>query len=122
MSAAARGAWAGETQPCVRNLQPRRSRCARRATPVWPPAAESQWSDTQRVGDLSASTRPERRRRNTAGTADVWGRTNRVKIVHALGWYYPESLGGTEVYVAALCRRLRAAGHAVAVVAPDTTG
>jgi glycosyltransferase involved in cell wall biosynthesis len=45
-----------------------------------------------------------------------------LKIVHALGWYYPESLGGTEVYVAALCRRLLAAGHAVAVVAPDTTG
>ena len=45
-----------------------------------------------------------------------------MKIVHALGWYYPESLGGTEVYVAALCRRLRDAGHAVAVVAPDTTG
>ena len=45
-----------------------------------------------------------------------------MKIVHALGWYYPESLGGTEIYVAALCRRLRAAGHAVAVVAPDTTG
>ena len=24
----------------------------------------------------------------------------RMKIVHALGWYYPESLGGTEIYVA----------------------
>jgi glycosyltransferase involved in cell wall biosynthesis len=45
-----------------------------------------------------------------------------VKIVHALGWYFPESLGGTEVYVAGLCRRLRSAGHNVAIVAPHTGG
>lgn len=45
-----------------------------------------------------------------------------MKIVHAIGWYFPESLGGTEVYVAGLCRRLRAAGHEVVVAAPDTTG
>jgi len=45
-----------------------------------------------------------------------------LKIVHALGWYLPESLGGTEVYVAGLCRRLRAAGHDVAIVAPHTSG
>ncbi len=30
-----------------------------------------------------------------------------VKVVHALGWYYPENLGGTEIYVAGLCRRMR---------------
>lgn len=42
-----------------------------------------------------------------------------MKIVHALGWYFPESLGGTEVYVAALCRELRARGHEVLVAAPD---
>lgn len=42
-----------------------------------------------------------------------------MKIVHALGWYYPESLGGTEVYVAGLCRRLAAAGHDVSVAAPE---
>ena len=42
-----------------------------------------------------------------------------MKIVHALGWYFPESLGGTEVYVAGLCRRLRAAGRDVRVAAPD---
>src|SRR5262249_47963945 len=42
-----------------------------------------------------------------------------MKIVQAVGWYYPDSLGGTEVYVAALSRRLRAAGHGVVVAAPD---
>src|SRR5215207_1274426 len=43
----------------------------------------------------------------------------RVKIVHLLGWYFPDSVGGTEVYVEALCRRLRAAGHDVLVAAPN---
>lgn len=32
-----------------------------------------------------------------------------MKVVHLLGWYFPESLGGTEVYVAELARRQRAA-------------
>lgn len=41
-----------------------------------------------------------------------------MKIVHALGWYFPESIGGTEVYVAGLARRLRHAGHEVSVAAP----
>lgn len=42
-----------------------------------------------------------------------------MKIVHALGWYFPDSLGGTEVYVEGLCRCLRAKGHEVFVAAPD---
>ena len=42
-----------------------------------------------------------------------------MKIAHAVGWYYPESLGGTEVYVAGLCRRLRRAGHEVCVAVPE---
>ena len=42
-----------------------------------------------------------------------------MKIVHLLGWYFPDSVGGTEVYVEGLCRRLRAAGHTVLVAAPD---
>jgi glycosyltransferase involved in cell wall biosynthesis len=42
-----------------------------------------------------------------------------MKIVQALGWYYPESLGGTEVYVAGLSRRLRRGGHEVLIAAPD---
>ena len=43
-----------------------------------------------------------------------------MKIVQAVGWFYPESWGGTEIYVAGLARRLRAAGHDVSVAAPDT--
>jgi glycosyltransferase involved in cell wall biosynthesis len=43
-----------------------------------------------------------------------------MKIVQAVGGYYPERLGGTEVYVAGLCRRLRAAGHEVLVAAPES--
>ena len=43
-----------------------------------------------------------------------------MKVVQAVGWYHPDSLGGTEVYVAGLCRRLRAAGQDVLVAAPDS--
>lgn len=39
--------------------------------------------------------------------------------MQAVGWYHPDSLGGTEVYVAALARLLRQAGHEVLVAAPD---
>lgn len=42
-----------------------------------------------------------------------------MKIAHLLGWYFPDSVGGTEVYVEGLCRRLRAAGHDVLIAAPD---
>jgi glycosyltransferase involved in cell wall biosynthesis len=42
-----------------------------------------------------------------------------MRIVQALGWYFPDSLGGTEVYVAALASRLRARGHHVQVAAPE---
>jgi glycosyltransferase involved in cell wall biosynthesis len=45
-----------------------------------------------------------------------------VKIAHLVGWYFPDSVGGTEVYVETLCRRLRAAGVEVAVAAPDSHG
>jgi glycosyltransferase involved in cell wall biosynthesis len=44
----------------------------------------------------------------------------RVKVVHLLGWYFPDSVGGTEVYVQGLCRRQQAAGHEVLVAAPDS--
>ena len=43
-----------------------------------------------------------------------------MKIVHLLGWYFPDSVGGTEVYVEGLCRRLGAAGHEVLIAAPDS--
>ena len=42
-----------------------------------------------------------------------------MKILQAVGWYYPDSWGGTEIYVSALASRLRAAGHEVAIAAPD---
>lgn len=41
-----------------------------------------------------------------------------MKIVQALGWYSPDSLGGTEVYVNALAHRFRTCGHQVAIAAP----
>lgn len=41
-----------------------------------------------------------------------------MKIVLALGWYFPDSLGGTEIYVNGLAQRLTARGHEVYVTAP----
>jgi glycosyltransferase involved in cell wall biosynthesis len=43
-----------------------------------------------------------------------------MKIAHLLGWYFPDSVGGTEVYVEGLCRRLVKAGHLVRIAAPTT--
>lgn len=43
-----------------------------------------------------------------------------MRIIQAVGWYYPDSLGGTEIYVSALARQLRGCGHDVIVAAPDT--
>jgi glycosyltransferase involved in cell wall biosynthesis len=40
-----------------------------------------------------------------------------MKIVHCLGWYLPESVGGTEIYVEGLCRELQARGAEVVVMA-----
>src|SRR5919108_5975736 len=42
-----------------------------------------------------------------------------MKIIQVCGWYFPDSLGGTETYVAALAARLRAAGHRSLIAAPD---
>ena len=44
-----------------------------------------------------------------------------MKILQGVGWYYPDSWGGTEIYVAALAGRLRASGHEVAIAAPDAS-
>ncbi len=41
-----------------------------------------------------------------------------MKILHLAGWYYPESIGGTEVYVRSLASRQREHGHAVTIAAP----
>ncbi len=45
-----------------------------------------------------------------------------MRIVQAVGWYFPDRLGGTQVYVAALAERLRRLQHHVDVVAPDPGG
>lgn len=42
-----------------------------------------------------------------------------MKVVHAVGWYFPESLGGTEIYVAAVARELRCAGVDVRIGGPS---
>ena len=42
-----------------------------------------------------------------------------MRIVQAVGWYFPDSLGGTEVYVETLARQLRASGHDVLIAAPE---
>jgi len=41
-----------------------------------------------------------------------------VRVLQALGWYFPDSLGGTEVYVKGLAARLQRAGVDVCIVAP----
>lgn len=42
-----------------------------------------------------------------------------MKVVQVCGWYFPDSVGGTENYVAALADRLRRAGHETFVATPD---
>lgn len=44
-----------------------------------------------------------------------------MKIIQAVGWYFPESIGGSEIYVAGLSQRLSAAGHEVLIAAPFTS-
>src|SRR3954447_6283777 len=63
------------------------------------------------VAALLAAAAPHERCRYTG--RDI------VKIAHLVGWYFPDSVGGTEVYVEGLCRRLREAGHEVIIAAPD---
>jgi glycosyltransferase involved in cell wall biosynthesis len=43
-----------------------------------------------------------------------------VKLVLLCGYFYPDTVGGTEAYVAMLARDLQAMGHDVAVAAPST--
>ena len=44
-----------------------------------------------------------------------------MKIVHLLGWYFPDSVGALR-YVEGLCRRLKDAGHEVLIAAPMRIG
>ncbi len=59
-------------------------------------------------------------RRSVLPTSEILARGHAptMNVLHAIGWFFPESLGGTEVYVASLATRLAAAGHSTAVVAP----
>jgi glycosyltransferase involved in cell wall biosynthesis len=41
-----------------------------------------------------------------------------MKIAHSLGWYFPDSCGGTEVYVDSLVQELSALGFESRIVAP----
>jgi len=41
-----------------------------------------------------------------------------MRIAHLAGWYFPDGVGGTEIYVRELCRHQREAGHTVTVAAP----
>jgi glycosyltransferase involved in cell wall biosynthesis len=41
-----------------------------------------------------------------------------MNVIHALGWYFPESTGGTEVYVAGLVKELSTFGVASRIAAP----
>jgi glycosyltransferase involved in cell wall biosynthesis len=41
-----------------------------------------------------------------------------MKIAHAVGWYLPESVGGSELYVRGLCRELSQLGAQCVVLAP----
>ena len=50
---------------------------------------------------------------------DPDGALRPVRIVQAVGWYFPSHAGGTEVYVDELARRLQIAGHEVLVAAPE---
>lgn len=42
-----------------------------------------------------------------------------MRIVHVVGWYYPDFIGGSEAYVAGLSARFRRLGHEVWVASPD---
>ena len=41
-----------------------------------------------------------------------------MKVIHCVGWYFPSSVGGSEIYVQRLARELQARGVEVAIVAP----
>ena len=44
-----------------------------------------------------------------------------LKVTHGIGWYFPESTGGTEVYVSGLVKALRLFDIECNVVAPHTS-
>jgi glycosyltransferase involved in cell wall biosynthesis len=53
------------------------------------------------------------------GDRKTRSRAETVRIVQGTGWYFPDSIGGTEVYVAALARQFRECGHEVLIAVPE---
>jgi len=45
-----------------------------------------------------------------------------MRVVHCVGWYFPEQVGGSEIYVRNLCRQLGAMGVECVVMAPAADG
>lgn len=45
-----------------------------------------------------------------------------MRVVHCVGWYFPEHVGGSEIYVRNLCRQLGTMGVECVVMAPMTDG
>lgn len=45
-----------------------------------------------------------------------------MRVAHAVGWYFPDHVGGSEVYVRGLCQHLRRRGIDCVVVAPSARG
>src|SRR5215467_302149 len=132
VSAERRRARTREAQPRVSPCKTHRSGRSTRPMEVRARASATLQHDGRRLDALFAPSRAARARRNAA---DDRGRVHHagahdsreaiteadrlVKIVQAVGWYYPDSVGGTEVYVSALSRVLRLAGHEVLVAAPE---
>jgi glycosyltransferase involved in cell wall biosynthesis len=54
------------------------------------------------------------------GEAD--GRSDAMKVVLAIAWYFPDAVGGSEVYVRGLAKGLRDSGVEVTVAVPVTAG
>src|SRR5262245_17836251 len=106
-----RGARAGEAEFRVRPGPRHRSAAAARECRCRRCDPSSRRPRPRSLAALPATAAADQRRR--------YAGDNNVKIAHLVGWYFPDSVGGTEVYVEGLCRRLRDAGHEVLVAAPD---
>lgn len=45
-----------------------------------------------------------------------------MKILHVIGWYFPEGRGGSEVYLASLAQELKRLGHESVIAVPSREG
>ena len=83
----------------------------------WALVAYSTWLERLEAIDAASRRDLPAQAIRPGSLADGGGMTS---VVLGLGWYFPESLGGTETYVRALTRRLRHKGYHVAIAAPDS--